>query len=119
MKEIKLTQGKVALVSDEDFERVNQFKWCASNNPMYRKGDAKAEKWYALRGTVVNGKQKTLYMHRFIMDAPKGKVVDHLDGNGLNNTRENLAVVEHYQNNRHIKFTKNGERKTLGEYGEY
>jgi hypothetical protein len=39
-----------------------------------------------------------VYLHRLIMNAPKGLVVDHIDGNGLNNTRANLRVVTQQQN---------------------
>jgi hypothetical protein len=54
MKAIQLTQGKYALVDDEDFERVNQFKWCAN-----RMGNV----WYAVRRGCGNLGR----MHRFIV----------------------------------------------------
>lgn len=45
-----------------------------------------------------NNKRKTVYLHRFIMDCPAGKYVDHIDGNPLNNRRSNLRIVTHKQN---------------------
>jgi hypothetical protein len=88
LKEVALTQGKFALVSDEDYERVafrpdgKPYKWQVTNNKNHHCQNGTIDKWYAVRfETVAPNRRKTIYMHRFIMDAPKGKVVDHLDGN--------------------------------------
>ncbi len=59
MKEIVLTQGKVAFVDDEDFERINQYKWFAQN-------PARDNLWYALRNIIINGKRIMMQMHRYI-----------------------------------------------------
>lgn len=90
-KEIPLTQGKVALVDDEDYERLNQFKWFASKN---------GKTYYAIR------KSKIL-MHRTIITPPSGFEIDHINGNGLDNRRENLRIVSHRENcqNKHIEKT--------------
>ncbi len=95
---IPLTQGKSARVSPEDFPSVSQFKWCASGN-------------YAARGVIKNGRSTTLSMHRFILGEPSGEV-DHKDGNGLNNTRENLHVPSKSVNKhrRHIVLSPSGYR---------
>ena len=77
MKEIQLTQGKVALVDDEDYERVNQFKWHAHRN---------GNTVYAKRNIAINGKWKIQLMHRFIMGDTLGKSqIDHIDGDGCHN----------------------------------
>lgn len=89
MKEIKLTQGKVALIDDEDFDRVNSFKWFAV---MHR------STFYARRIVKNNGIQKTIHMHRFIMNCPNDKQIDHIDGNGLNNIKSNLRTCTNNQN---------------------
>lgn len=72
---IPLSQGLYATVDAADYERVNRYKWCVS----YRNHKA-----YAIR----THKHKTISMHRFIMNPPRGKVVDHIDGNGLNKLSE-------------------------------
>ena len=103
VKEIPLTQGKVALVDDEDYEWLNQYNWQASNE----KG-----RFYVKKGNylgVINGKQRStsVRMHRLIMNAPENMVVDHINGNGLDNRKENLRIVSNRQNlqNLHIKKT--------------
>lgn len=91
---IRLPCGKSALVSEEDFERVNQFKW---------KSQKIGQRWYALRQPRIPGdyhRRSVILMHRFIMgDCPEGKEVDHKDRDGLNNTRENLRFATRSQNN--------------------
>jgi len=91
MKEIKLTQGKIALVDDEDFERINQYKWCVKKYP---------KTFYAHRsGPTVNGKQKTIKMHHEIMGKPlKGFETDHINGCGFDNQKKNLRFVTRRQN---------------------
>ncbi len=82
---IALTKGKFAIVAAADYERLNQHKWTAS-----KVGGT----WYARR----QSKGKTIFMHREIMHAPKGMVVDHIDGNGLNNHPTNLRLCTRRQN---------------------
>lgn len=99
MKEIALTQGKNALVDDEDFEKLNQYKWYASNE---------RGKWYAARRIpTINDKRKIVRMHRIIMNAPHGVQVDHRNNNGLFNCRENLRLCSNQQNG----FNKKNPRK--------
>ena len=88
MKTIPLSQGEVAFVSDEDYERVSQYKWSLSHSPKC------SPKKYAV--ARVNGKQTG--MHRFILGSPAGKVIDHEDGNGLNNIRTNIRPATNSQN---------------------
>jgi len=90
MKEIQLTQGKVAIVDDEDYQMVNQFKWYALKN---------GNTFYARRVVPVNGRQKTVHMHQFIIgDTPKKSDIDHKDGNGCNNQKLNLRICTHQEN---------------------
>ena len=91
MKEIILTQGKFALVDDDDFEKLSRLKWWAHKQP---------NSFYAGRMvTLENGKRTTLMMHHAIIGkAPSGMEVDHIDGNGLNNQKGNLRFVTRRQN---------------------
>jgi len=96
MKEIELTQGKVALVDDEDFEELNKHKWRAMNN--HGRG------WYAVRrSSSCNGKWHTIYMHREIMNAQPGQEVDHRNRKGLDNQRKNLRFCTCSQNQANAK----------------
>lgn len=89
-KEIPLTKGMVALVDDEDYERLSRYKW---HIRMHR------NTFYARRRQrLADGKKRDYFMHSFIIDAPHGLVIDHRDGNGLNNCRENLRLATFAQN---------------------
>jgi hypothetical protein len=94
MNIIPLTQGKVAIVDDADFEWLNQWKWCAIN-----KSRKCGHCWYAVRNLrTIYGKQTLLLMHREIMGAETDVKLDHWDGNGLNNQRSNLRPATDSQN---------------------
>lgn len=91
MKEIPLTQGQVALVDDEDFDRVSKYNWSARK---FSNG------FYAYRGWV-DSKTKKVKNHSlgvFLLNPPKGSVVDHLNGNPLDNRKSNLRVASKQQN---------------------
>lgn len=89
MKKIKLTQGKIALVDDADFEELNKYKWFAHKDK---------KTFYAHRNfKKSNGKQSMKIMHRIILGEPKS-FVDHKDGDGLNNQRHNLRFCNHSSN---------------------
>lgn len=82
---IPLTKGKFAIIDAADYELVSTHKWCASGSGC---------RTYAY--CQMNG--KTVALHRFLTNAPKGMVVDHIDGNGLNDRRGNLRVCTQQQN---------------------
>lgn len=93
-KQIELTQGKFSIIDDEDFDRVSQYKWAAHWSPgmnAYR--------------AVRSENKKTIYLHRFILKAPEGLVVDHINRDMLDNRKENLrlATVSQNQQNRNSK----------------
>ncbi|MHC4517368.1 MAG: HNH endonuclease [Planctomycetota bacterium] len=85
VRRIPLGNGLFATVDAADYEALSKYRWYAS--------------WH---GRIVYArcreKGKDMYMHRMIMRPPKGYIVDHIDGNGLNNRRCNLRVCTHQQN---------------------
>lgn len=98
MKEIQLTQGKVAIVDDEDYEWLSQYKWCAIKCK---------HTYYTTRHITVHDnnkkKKKTIYMHIPIMEHKVGRLlkkyeeVDHINGNGLDNRQCNLRIASRSQ----------------------
>ena len=98
MREIQLTRGKVAIVDDEDYERLSEYKWQA------QKATQKAASWYARRGEYLgggrkHGRKKLILMHREILGlGDDDGDVDHLDGNGLNNVRSNIRMASRSAN---------------------
>lgn len=87
MKSIPLTHGKFAIVDDEDYEWLMQWKWQASE-----KGYATRTQW------VGNGKQKRISMHRLINKTPDGLETDHINGNRLDNRKCNLRTCTNAEN---------------------
>ena len=84
MVEIQLTHGYVAVIDDEDEARVRQHRW----RPLVQQLNV-----YAIaRLPRLRGRQRTLYMHRLVVEAKRGERVSHRDRNGLHNTRANLDV---------------------------
>ncbi len=90
VKEVQLTQGMVALVDDEDYEKVCQYGWVASSdfNGGWR------PKCYVNKGD----KKTTMFMYRLIVDARPGEVVDHINHNALDNRRANLRKCTQAEN---------------------
>lgn len=87
-KTIQLTKGYEAIVDDEDFDELSKHKWTASVT-----GRDKTH-IYATRGTNIGGKHKSFMMHRQILGAIKGQLVDHINGNPLDNRRCNLRITD-------------------------
>lgn len=99
MREIKLTNGGIALVDDTDYESINHWKW------------RKDQHGYATRVKrtyIGKGKYKctTIFMHRQILGTPTGKDTDHRDRNRLNNCRSNLRPATRSENNLNSKLRK-------------
>lgn len=99
MKKIRINSPKYgthwALVDDEDYEYLSQFTWCLKNH-----GSVK----YAFTNLRINGKKAVRRMHKFLIE---GKIIDHINHNGLDNRRSNLRVATGSQNSQN-------RRKALG-----
>ncbi len=90
MKKIKLSRGKSAIIDDDDFERVSQYKWYINEN-------AEKTKLYAMRSKLKSEegivKGTKVYMHRFILQVvEKTAVIQHKNGNTLDNRKDNLTI---------------------------
>lgn len=92
MKFIELGHGNKAIIDDDDFDRVNQYKWYLSAYG------------YACtsRGRV--------YLHRFVLNYTGRKVIDHIDRNSLNNQKDNLRICTRSQNIRNSNKRQGSSR---------
>ena len=103
VKEIQLTQDKVALVDDADFEWLNQRKW-------YYAPRDKSSGGYAnrTRRKADGPGTRHIHMHRSLLGPiPEGLAPDHIDGDGLNNQRGNLRLATRSQNNMNGRLHRN------------
>lgn len=115
MKQIPLTQGQFALVDDEDYEYLIQWKWCAKQrvgtNVFY------ATTKESIKGKPAGYKRKMLYMHRVILGVADSNVLcDHKNGNPLDNRRCNLRTCTASQNIMNVRLTS---RNTSGFKGVF
>ena len=98
MATIPLTQGKTTLVDADDYKWLNQWKWTA---------DKIGKTWYARRNYPSKEEQKTIYkkiyMHRLILGALPGEIIDHRNNNGLDNRRKNLRFSDKKSNSANVK----------------
>ncbi len=98
MKRIDISTPKhpatFVLVDDADFDCLNQWKWCRNT------------RGYAVRRDSVSG--RVVLMHREILSPPAGVLVDHINGDPLDNQRENMRLCTHAENIRNCKKHRNG-----------
>lgn len=97
VKKIPLTKGQFALVDDEDFDELSKFKWCCANVG------------YAIRFRNIEGKRKSIYMHRFLLSALPKQEVDHINHNKLDNRRSNIRLATSRQNKFNTKLRANNK----------
>lgn len=98
--EIKLPKGHKAIVDDDDFEYLNQFKWCNNGNG-----------YVTHRFDNGTGRLVKTGMHKIVLERKLGRKLlpteetDHIDNNPLNNTRANLRASTHQENTRNRSKT--------------
>ena len=104
-RRIPLTQGKYAIVDNDDYFRLNKYKWHTSRG---------RSTFYAVRDIRTGkNKQKEIIMHREIMKTDDEFYVDHINGNGLDNRKANLRAATALQNSWNCRKTR---RKKSSKY---
>jgi hypothetical protein len=98
LKEIPLYNKKkeivaYTIVDDDKYDFLIQWRW-------------RKAKDYVVRGERKDGKYKTIWMHRVIMDCPDGLEVDHIFGNKLDNRKEMLRICNHEENGKNLNKQK-------------
>jgi hypothetical protein len=95
MKEIELSQGKKTIIDDEDFEELSKYNWYCN------------AQGYSVR-SVAGDRSKKIRMHRVIINCPDSHIVDHINGNRLDNRKSNLRITDSTGNARNTGLsTKN------------
>ena len=97
---IPLTRNQFAKISSRDLPKLAHYLWYASEQ-------GKHGRFYAVRWA---GRRK-VWMHRVIMDCPDTHVVDHMNGDGLDNRRENLRCVLYEENAKYAADKTNSRPK--------
>jgi hypothetical protein len=93
---IPLSAGNLALVDECDLPLVTPYAWTATQNK---------KSTYAMRQdrTGTRGRRRNILLHRQIMSPDAGLVVDHINGDGLDNRRANLRVCTQKQNQQNVR----------------
>jgi hypothetical protein len=105
---IHLNRDVTVAVDLEDLDLLVPFRW--------RLLTGRGRKYAVARGRL-SGKIITVYMHRLILKPKQGFVVDHIDGNGLNNRRSNLRICTPAQNR--LNARHEGARQIAGRWYPY
>jgi len=105
MAHVKLTQGKTAIIDDEDADIVSRFKWRAQKD---------RHRFYAMACIPQSGRpSKDVALHRLVMRLPPYEV-DHINGDGLDCRKENLRGATHAQNQRNRRVNANSKTRIKG-----
>jgi len=98
-RRIPLTQGKYAIVDNDDYYGLNRCKWYAARG---------GRTFYAVRGyrSKTQKKRLTISMHNCIIPVPDGYIIDHINHNGLDNRKKNLRAATQAQNARNARYPK-------------
>ena len=93
-KWIAISGEQFVLVDEAKYDLLSQYNWVA----VKQRSDLADTTYYAKRTDYSGDKRKSVWMHRFILNAPPGYLVDHINGNGLDNRSHNLRLATHGQN---------------------
>jgi hypothetical protein len=107
MKEIPLSQGQFALVDDADYPLLSDFKW-------FYRAERNGKQGYAVRHSKVYGRDRLVYLHRQIMQAPSGFEVVFANYDRLDCRRENLKVVSKEEARRHHRVRSDSKSGVKG-----
>lgn len=109
--QIKLTKSQIALVDDRDYAYLSQFKW-------YAKYAIKSKTYYGASTITYYEnsirKQRQITMHRVIMSARKGQIVDHINHSGVDNRRDNLRFVTELENTKNMRISSRNKSGFVG-----
>lgn len=83
--------GYEVVIDDEDFKTVSGIAWTVT--PKSSRGGP-----YVIKHKMVNGKKRIVFLHRFLLNEPGGKEVDHKNGDTLDNRKANLRIASHSNN---------------------
>lgn len=92
---LEMNKGLVLIIDTEDYDRIKGYRWCASSND---------NRW-EVRCTLNYGRTP-ISLHRFILNAPKGRLVDHINHNTLDNRKSNLRLCSNLENSRNKQNIK-------------
>lgn len=98
---LPLTKNKHTLIDSWLHQELSKYKWQATKS---------RNTWYVVRSIIENGKPRAIRLHRYLTNAKQGEIVDHINGNGLDNRVENLRIVNQQKNAWNRKFTKNSKQ---------
>ena len=105
-------ENYIVLIDEEDYDKVSKYKWSISHYQSSKK--------YCQANISINGKHTTLQLHRFLMGLEHGNklMINHIDGNGLNNTKSNLETCDQMYNNQSINTKKRFGTIFIMKYGK-
>lgn len=110
MKKIRVGPERFTIVDDSDFELVARYSWQSylhhGNFVVHR-----PRRDFDPQGL---GLPRKIYLHRFLMNAQKGQIVDHIDGDSLNNQRSNLRFCDYSGNSSNTSSRLGSSSRFLG-----
>ena len=122
---IESKHGTLTVLYDaEDHDKVSAHRWCVNKDYTKNKGKFYVTTsilhpdggWYVRNGVKIQRRRFALFVHRLIMDAPKGMHVDHINGNPLDNRKSNLRICTHAENSNNTGPRKNNTSGYKGVY---